>query len=289
MEQSIVALLTDFGIQDRYVGIMKGVMRSICSNLQFIDISHEIAPQNVRQAAFQLMDAYQYFPIGTVFLVVVDPGVGSTRRPIAVQTGQYSFVAPDNGVLSYTLNIFDSYNVVELDNSGFWLDTLSHTFHGRDIFAPIAAHLSNGRRLDELGTVIESISALPAPILTVEDRVISGEVVDIDRFGNIITSVGRFNWITENRLTLNPYFGIAVGTDVHVVANEASTSIGSHSIVSIKASYSEVKRGDVLALIGSSGFLEIAVNQGNAASRFDIAIGDPVTVEVGDIDAAILD
>ena len=138
-----IVLLTDFGLEDLYVGVMKGVMRKIMPSVTFVDITHSISPQSVREAALALMNTYHYFAEGTVFLVVVDPGVGTQRRPIAVKAGEYYFVAPDNGVLSYVMRGFDSYQAYELNKPDYWLDDVSNTFHGRDIFAPISAHLAN--------------------------------------------------------------------------------------------------------------------------------------------------
>ncbi|PJF20688.1 MAG: hypothetical protein CUN56_14900, partial [Phototrophicales bacterium] len=141
----VVALLTDFGLEDIYVGVMKGVIASIAPDVQIVDITHSIRPQNVREGAFALMNSYHYFPPGTTFCVVVDPGVGSKRLPIAVKTADYQFIAPDNGVLSYTLSrIGADYEIVTLENPAYQRDHVSHTFHGRDIFSPAAAYIARG-------------------------------------------------------------------------------------------------------------------------------------------------
>ncbi len=165
-----IALLTDFGLQDTYVGVMKGVMLDICPEARLIDLTHAIRPQDVRQAALALLDSYRYLPRRTVFLVVVDPGVGSTRRAIAVDAGPYWFVGPDNGVLSYALREIGEWEAFELTNDRYWLPDSSNTFHGRDIFAPVAAHIAYGSSvkpfsLGELGTPIDDPVLLPPPLL----------------------------------------------------------------------------------------------------------------------------
>lgn len=285
---STIALLTDFGTDDIYVGVMKGVMRQIAPNITFLDITHAIEPQHVRRAAFALLNAYRYFPPDTVFLVVVDPGVGSTRQPIACQVGDYLFVAPDNGVLSYVLAEYEDYHAVELTSPDYRSSVVSNTFHGRDIFAPAAAHLAKGVHLDEFGTRLDRLTLLPPPELTVEGRRVMGEVLSIDRFGNIVTSIGIMRWVASNRLTLEPVFGSNASV-VPVSAEDAVVTLNEQRILSISTSYSEVPRGELLALLGSTGYLEISVNQGNAAARLDVAVGDRVEIMIGDIHAAIRD
>jgi S-adenosylmethionine hydrolase len=199
-----IALITDFGIEDSYVGIMKGVMRKICPTADFIDISHSITRQNAREAALTLMNAYRYFPAGTIFLVVVDPGVGSERRPVAVSGDEYFFVAPDNGVLSYTLAELELLQAVSLSKEEYHLELVSQTFHGRDIFSPAAAHLAAGIALSELGEAIEDLQRLPAPELRLlKDRLL-GEVTHIDHFGNVVTSIGELIRAGKNTIRLKP-------------------------------------------------------------------------------------
>lgn len=278
-----IALLTDFGITDIYVGVMKGVMQGINPGAPMIDITHGIEPQNVRQAAIALMNAYRYFPAGTTFLVVVDPGVGSTRRPIAVQAGDYRFVAPDNGVISYTIARIGSYQAVELTHE----DDTSFTFHGRDIFAPAAARLARGDALTDVGDPIDRIVSLPQPQLDIAAKNVVGEIVHIDHFGNLVTSIGHLRWITSERLTLLSTFGNAENVPVSGV--NAAIKIGGQTLTGIRQTYSEAERGGLLALVGSSGFLEISVNQGSAAARLDVQIGDRVELQAGETHAAVLD
>lgn len=282
-----IALLTDFGTQDGYVGMMKGVMTGICPDARMIDITHAINPQHVRQAAFLLMNSYKHFPSGTVFLVVIDPGVGSRRRPVAVTAGDYLFVAPDNGVLSYALAQFDEYEAVELNKSDYWQAQVSHTFHGRDIFAPVTAHLAAGVSLMSVGDTLESLFNLPLPTLDVSRSHINGEVVHVDNFGNVITSIGQLHWNNDKRLTLSPILGD--DAQIPVRAADSEVVISGHTINAINATYSDVERGEVLALVGSSGYLEIAMNQGNAAERLDVIAGDRVELRTGDINAAVRD
>jgi S-adenosylmethionine hydrolase len=275
-----IALLTDFGLDDIYVGVMKGVMRGICPQAHFVDITHSINPQNVRQAAFALLNSYRYFEPGTVFLVVVDPGVGSTRKPIAVQTHDYRFVAPDNGVLTYMLAEYESYTIVELSNMTYQLTAVSNTFHGRDIFAPAAAHLASGIPLFKLGPEMSSVFKQPIPRLTLEGSTITGEIAHIDRFGNVITSIGQMNWVEPETLLLQPRFG-KFRDPARIRAAQTSTTIRDHTVRQIHTAYSEVERGGLLMLVGSSGYLEIAVNQGSAVARLGVAIGDRIEIQIG--------
>jgi S-adenosylmethionine hydrolase len=276
----MIGLLTDFGTVDPYVGVMKGVIYGIAPYVQIIDITHATQPQNVRQAAFTLMNSYRYFPAGTIFVAVVDPGVGSERRPVGVIAGDYAFVAPDNGVLSYALSELADYHAVALTNAEYQLAAASHTFHGRDIFAPVAAHLAAGVPLEAFGEILGNLMMLPSPMLRVEGKQISGEVVHIDHFGNVITSIGQMRWVMPERLTLAPRFGDS-DTTVPIPAAETAIHLAGQSITGIQRTYSEVVRGELLAMVGSNGYLEIAVNQGNAAAWLDVAIGDEVTVRVG--------
>jgi len=284
----IIALLSDFGNRDTYVGTMKGVILGIAPEIRLVDISHNVDPQHVRQGAFMLQSVFHHFPQGTIFLVVIDPGVGSMRRPIALHGGGYTFVAPDNGVLSYVMEVLGQGEVVELLNTDYWLPEVSRTFHGRDIFAPVAAHLAAGVPLGELGEPSGQVVRLPRPQMDVNERRVTGEVMHIDHFGNITTSIGYLFWEGETSLTLTPAFDDNLPS-VQVGAESATVLVHGEVIYSIRASYSEALRGDFLAVVGSSGYLEVAVNQGNAADRLDVAVGDRVDLEIGERDAAVSD
>lgn len=276
----IIGLLTDFGTTDIYAGVMKGVIAQICPEAYCIDITHAIQPHNVRQAAFVLLDAYHYFSAGTIFLIVVDPGVGSTRRPIVAQAGGYTFVAPDNGVLTYILSEYTNYKVVELSNREYHLHNVSSTFHGRDVFAPVSAHIASGVPVEKLGPRLETLFALPFPSLEASEQRVVGEVMHIDQFGNIITSIGNLRWVEADKLSLYPRFGRQRDKIVPLYASEVTVLFHDMIIYSILPTYSETARGSLLSLVGSSGYLEIAINQGSAAARLDARIGDRVELNL---------
>ncbi|MCB9460031.1 MAG: SAM-dependent chlorinase/fluorinase [Anaerolineaceae bacterium] len=271
-----IALLTDFGVEDVYVGVMKGVMKNICPDSDFIDITHAIPPQDVRSGALALLDAYSYFPKGTVFLVVVDPGVGSDRLPIAVSTGDYHFIAPDNGVLTYMLADAD-FRAHALTNTAYRLPATSSTFHGRDIFAPAAAHLAAGIDISRFGASVENLIILPQPKLTLGDSELIGEVVRIDHFGNIITSIGHLHWHGANCVYLHPKTS-SPSNAISIDADSASVQIAGISLNSIKRAYHEVEIGQLALQIDSTGQLEVMINQGNASQRLGVSVGDEIVL-----------
>ncbi len=278
---NIVALLTDFGVRDIYVGVMKGVILDIFPSAQIVDITHDIRPQNVREGAFALMNSYHYFPKGTKFCVVVDPGVGSTRVPIAVQTDDYQFIAPDNGVLSYTLmKIGMDYEAVALENTDYQLSDVSYTFHGRDIFSPAVAYWASGKApFSNFGEKLNKIFTFPAPQLSYSNQRLVGEVMHIDNFGNIITSIGTLDWVDDESLRLDGVWNRDLPT-VEINAEKCEITIHSNVMHRISHAYHEVQRGDIMAQIDSNGFLEIGANQDNAAERLDIQVGDKVTLRL---------
>jgi S-adenosyl-L-methionine hydrolase (adenosine-forming) len=246
MARPLIALLTDFGLRDHYVGTMKGVMLGICPDAALVDLSHDVAPQDVMGAALELAAAYEYFPSHTIFLVVVDPGVGSTRRAIAVEAGEYRFVAPDNGVLSLVLDRSPLSRAVELTASQYARPTISKTFEGRDRFAPAAAWLATGVDLTALGRPASSLVRVEVPLPRATAAGVDGEVLSVDRFGNLITNV--------DQATLGKLSGVV------------TVQIGRHVIPRMVATYAEAKAGELCALVGSSNRLEIAVNGGSAAA-----------------------
>ena len=281
----LITLMTDFGTADGYVGAMKGVILSIAPDAQLVDISHEIAPQNVRQAAYVLYTAYSFFPPHTVHLVVVDPGVGSARRPIALRTPAGYFVGPDNGVLSYVMACEPVEAVVELSDPCYRLPQVSHTFHGRDIFAPAAAHLAAGVPITALGPPVRDPVAFPPPRLEIVPDGVVGEVLHADHFGNVITSVGQLVW-GGDELSLEPAFRGAGGRGqeaggrkcVCFQADEALVVVAGQEIAGVHRAYAEVEPGVVLALVDSEGHLEIAVREGSAARRLGLCPGDAVVL-----------
>ncbi|HHS96708.1 MAG TPA: hypothetical protein ENK08_02230 [Chloroflexi bacterium] len=274
----VIALTTDFGTADGYVGVMKGVILSIVPEVHLVDLSHEIPPQDVRRAAFVLYTAVPFFPPGTVHLAVVDPGVGTERRAIAVQTPQGFFVGPDNGLFTYVLAEAEEWKAVGLEEPAYRLPEVSGTFHGRDVFAPAAAHLARGVPLERLGSPVTDPVLLPLPRLTVGEDRVEGEILHVDRFGNVITSVGRLRW-NGGDLVLTPAFRQAASS-LQFAAREVAVEVGGERIRPVRRTYGEVGVGEKLALVGSTGFLEIAVRQGNAARALGVHPGDPITLRL---------
>ena len=260
--QRIVTLTTDFGLSDGFVGMMKGVILNLNPNVTIIDITHEITPQNIEQGAFLFANAHKYFPANSIHVVIVDPGVGGSRRPIAARDGETLFVAPDNGILSTVLR--PSSSVICLNKSAYWLPRVSHTFHGRDIFAPIAAHLSLGVPLEALGDPIADwVRLAHCNASWRAGNEIVGRVAHIDRFGNIVTNIGEEMLTGMNRARI----GVTIRDKV---------------LTGVKSTYSTVVPGELLMLIGSSGHLEIAIRNGNAAQSLGVRLGDDVIARGGD-------
>jgi S-adenosylmethionine hydrolase len=257
-----VALLTDFGTRDHYAGTLKGVVLGVCADATIVDISHDIPAHDVRAGALELAACYRYFPHGTVFLVIVDPGVGSARRGIAADVGDYKFVAPDNGVLSAVFRESPPKKVVELTERKYWRPTVSRTFEGRDRFAPAAAHLAKGIALVSLGKSISNFHTIDLPVPVATANALTGEVQRIDRFGNLITNIDR-----------RTFEQFAAGGTIAVVA-------GGHDIPRMVETYADAPAGEPCALFGSSGHLEIAINAGDAAAALRLARGAAVQVRL---------
>jgi S-adenosyl-L-methionine hydrolase (adenosine-forming) len=257
---SIITLTTDFGTRDAYVAAMKGTIASMHPECRIIDITHDISPQDVMEAAFVLKQAYPYFPADTVHVAVVDPGVGTTRRGIAIRSdGQY-FVGPDNGLFALVLDS-PAETIVELSRPDYWrVATPSSTFHGRDIFAPVAVHLANGVNVTDLGPRAESLSPLHWALPIVDQQGFQGWIVHIDRYGNCITNVTASDFQELRR-----HRGMKCITG-GVILRELSTT------------YAEVDSGEPVLLVNSSGLLEIAVNGGSAAQLFGIRKGASVKI-----------
>ena len=256
----VITLTTDFGTNDHFVGVMKGVILNINPKVQIVDITHAVPPQDVHGAAFLIDSTFRYFPDGTIHVVVVDPGVGSRRRAIICQTDTAYFVCPDNGILSYVLGNDTTHRVVALGNTDFWLSQVSNTFHGRDIFAPVAAHLSRGISLGQFGDAVHNVARLPIQIPQVTETAIEGSVIWIDHFGNLITN------LTSDMLE-------SFGMD-----NAFVIRAGKAVISQLNRAYAESEKGECLAIIGSSGYLEISVNQGSAAHVLGLKRDDVVQI-----------
>jgi S-adenosyl-L-methionine hydrolase (adenosine-forming) len=270
----LIALLTDFGTEDIYLGVMKAVMKKICPEAEFVDISHAITAQNIREGALALENSFSYFPKGTIFLAVVDPGVGSVRHPIFVETEDYCFVAPDNGLLSYALSRVE-YHAQKLENPAYKLSDSSYTFHGRDVFAPAAAYAALGIR--DFGDALYEIIQLPQAPIKISQTMIEGEVVHIDHFGNLISSIGRLHWEGEK-------LHLQAGHEAYrFVAAEVQVSIGETRLNGIKQAYYLAGQGNLLAQIDSNGYLEIAVNQGNAEKALGAKLGEIVRINLGEL------
>jgi S-adenosyl-L-methionine hydrolase (adenosine-forming) len=254
-----ITLTTDFGAKDWFVGTMKGVILGLCPRAAIVDITHEIPPGDVRSAAFALAVSYRYFPRGTVHMVVVDPGVGSSRPALGIRTRNYFFVGPDNGVLSVALEQEEIISIRRLENQSYYLQPVSHTFHGRDVFAPVAARLCGGYPIQRLGPAQSDFVRLRWPKPTTGTNEIRGEIVWLDRFGNLITNIrGELLQglkLSHLRLMAGGRKGIALATH-----------------------YQAAPEGELAAVIGSSGLLEIAVNGGSAARKLKLQIGDPVKI-----------
>lgn len=247
MPEPILTLTTDFGLSDHYVGTMKGVILGICPQAQIVDISHEVAPFGIAEGAYVVAQTYRYYPKKTVHVVVVDPGVGSARRPILVEAGGQMFVAPDNGVLGM---IFarEKHKVRVLSNAHYFLKAISQTFHGRDIFSPAAAHLAAGVNPAQMGKRIDDYvrPEFASPVRTGE-RGWTGRILKIDHFGNIITN-------------------FYVADHPRLESGRFSLAIGSHRTNLLARSYAERAPGELFVIAGSGGYLEVSVNQGSAAS-----------------------
>lgn len=258
---SLVTLLTDFGTADYFVGALKGAILSVNPQAHVVDITHEIPAHDIEAGAFTLLAAYSSFPPQTIHVAVVDPGVGSARRPVLIHAHGHFFVGPDNGLFSYICDGETGARVYHLTNEKYFRSPVSQTFHGRDIFAPVAGALSKNVPPVELGELIDDIQRL-APLAPVRDSegAWSGRIIHIDRFGNIITNISR------RELTLDE---LAAGANVE---------IGGREIVSFRKFYAGAAEGELFAIWGSAGLLEIAANRASAAQLLDAARGQSVRV-----------
>jgi S-adenosylmethionine hydrolase len=271
---TVITLTTDFGPGDAYVAAMKGVMLGINPAASLVDISHAVRPQDIRQAAFVLGAAFPFFPPGTIHVAVVDPGVGTARRAVILRTPAADFVAPDNGILSYVIHEHETAPIengrvrlspksglqaVAITEPRFWRAPVSATFHGRDIFAPVAAHLSLGVPLPEFGERIDDLAVLPVPAPVLEpDGAVTGQIIHIDSFGNLITSIRR--------------------RDLPGAAASMTVTAGGKVIRGLSQTYAA--GSGLLALIGSSDRLEISLPMGSAAARLHARVGDEIRVNI---------
>ena len=263
MARPVVALLSDFGTRDHYAGAMKGVVLGICPDAALVDISHDVPAHDILTADLELAASYRSFPVGSVFLVVVDPGVGSSRRGLAADVGDYRLVAPDNGVLTSVFQETPPKRVVELTERRYARPTVSRTFEGRDRFAPAAAWLAKGIQLSALGRPVTDYRLLDIPTPAADDGRIAGEVLLVDRFGNAVTNIDRKAF---ERLAQTGTIQIEAGT---------------HGIDRLVETYADIGGDEVCALFGSTDHLEFAANSSSAAERLGLDRGAPVTVSRG--------
>jgi len=261
----IITLTTDFGLSDPYVGSMKGVMLTINPRCRVVDITHQVGPQDVLAGCFALLASYRVFPPGTIHLAVVDPGVGTDRRPILVRAGNYFFIGPDNGIFSFILASGDGIAAYAITEPAYWLPDASRTFHGRDIFAPVAAHLAGGVSPPRFGPPVHDyiIRALPEP-KTLGSGQAAGEVIHIDHFGNLITNIPR--------------------SLVHRIAENGSLQAEIRGVLmtGMLPAYGCADEDELFCLIGSSGLLEIALKNGSAQQLLAACRGDRVTIKKAD-------
>jgi S-adenosylmethionine hydrolase len=256
MKPPLITLLTDYGTRDNFLGVLKGVLLSVCPVARLVDLSHEVPPQDVLSGAFLLKSAVNYFPKGSIHLAVVDPGVGSSRRPVAMRSNGHFFVGPDNGLFAAALEEWGIEEAVELTEKQFHLKNPSATFHGRDIFAPVAAHLARGTAFGSLGkkTTRWVEDSLPKPRKT--KRGFEGRVLWVDRFGNLITNFEAKHLRPGSRF-----------------------KVGSREISRLGCYYEEADPGGLLALLGSSNYLEISVNRGRADEELGAPLGTKVLLQ----------
>jgi S-adenosylmethionine hydrolase len=259
MATTHIALLSDFGSRDHYAGVMKGVILGICPDVTLVDVLHDLPAHDVPFAARELAATVKYFPAGTIFLTVVDPGVGSSRRGLAVEAGDWKFVAPDNGVLTAVLAETPPKKVVELTDRRYARPTVSRTFEGRDRFAPAAAWLAKGIQLSAFGRPVTDYHVLSLAEAVLEDGVLRGEVVRIDRFGNVVTNLDRPSCerVTEG----------TVGVQL---------TVGGRAIPRLVTTYSDLEPGEIGALFGSTDHLECAAPSASAADQLGVSVGDAV-------------
>ena len=257
--RNIITLTTDFGLQDYYVSAMKAVILGIAPDVRLIDISHEIPSQDIMAGSWVLKNSSLLFPSGTVHLVVVDPGVGTDRNPVAVKVRDHYFVGPDNGIFSL-ITEEHNYEAVKLDNDQFWREETSNTFHGRDIFAPVAAHLSRGEPLSELGSTIDELVTYRWAVPVADKDGVQGWVIHIDKFGNLVTNLSE--------LLIDEVVG----------ERDIKIYLGNTILDEIVSTFGAVPEGEPAAFIGSSGMLEIGINKGNAAEMLGVQKGAQISI-----------
>lgn len=258
---SVITLTTDFGVQDHYVGVMKAVLLSIVPDARLIDISHEIPPQDIMAGAWVVRNSAMLFPPESVHLVVVDPGVGTDRKPVAMRIEDQFFVGPDNGIFSLIADQYD-HEAIFLNNSSFWRPNPSKTFHGRDIFAPVAAHLASGVTLEKFGDPLDKLATYRWAVPISDKDGIQGWIVHIDRFGNLISNIPE---------------KVIRGAGQH---SKLKIYVGNTILNEIVETFGDVADGEPAAYIGSSGVLEIAINKGDAREMLGVEKGAQISIVI---------
>ncbi len=263
MTRRVITLTTDFGLKDAFVGIMKGVILKINPEAEIVDLTHEIGPQDVKQAAFILCNAYHYFPHQTIHIVVVDPGVGSKRRPILAKNKDYFFIAPDNGVLGLIYQKKKT-SVYHITNTKYFLPNVSQTFQGRDIFAPVAAYLSLDIPPEQMGIEITDYERGKWPFPKIKDHVLLGEIIYIDHFGNLITNIHKDvfkKFVKDSKFLI---------------------TIKDIDLKDISPYYLAVPYGEILAIWGSSEYLEICQSMGSAKMALNVKVGETIRIKLSE-------
>jgi S-adenosylmethionine hydrolase len=271
---STIALLTDFGLRDAYVGMMQGVIATLAPQARLISLTHEIPPGDIYRAAFELWRSFDYFPSNTIFLAIVDPGVGTSRRSLALAWTDRFCVGPDNGVFTYLIEATAPTFSVTLEMGANTHSHLSATFHGRDIFAPAAAQLANGMDIRELGPPADDLARLSLPLLDkVDEKTVRGEILHSDRFGDLITSIG-FLKAKGDKIVLEPW--LSKGEHILFAREKIRVIIPNGVELQLSTTFSDVAPGEALAYIGSAGLLELAVNQGRAEVALSLKQGQEI-------------
>ena len=275
MKNPPIVILTDFGISDPFIGVMKGVINQIAPLTPIIDLTHEIPPGDIRRGAITLWQSVDYFAPDSIFLVVIDPGVGTSRRPIILKNGGYTYIAPDNGILSFVAG--EKPIAWELSNPQLALPNPGRTFHGRDIFAPAAAHASLGVEPSQFGDTLSNLQKLDFPRLeSSHPGKITGQILFADRFGNILTSLGKFTSLGSGLVAFNSWVG--GGDSVIAKPETIKLELQNGKSLSRVKTFAEIPAGECAVLIGSSGLLEIAANRQSAANLLNLEPGDPLTL-----------
>jgi S-adenosyl-L-methionine hydrolase (adenosine-forming) len=269
--KQIITITTDFGLNDHFIGVMKGVILNINHDVEIVDLCHQVSSYDIFDGAYTLAQSYRYYPPDTIHLVVVDPGVGAARRPLLARTMEYKFVAPDNGVLSLIYEREENVEVRHITSDHYFLNPVSNTFHGRDVFSPVVGWLSRGVEVDKFGEVITDYAKFTSPKpKRVSENLVKGVILKVDKFGNMITNISPEDVPQLFSETPPPF---------RIIINQ-------QEITRLNLSYSMGKPQEIFAIVGSSGFLEICTNRGSASKALNAARGSEVGVMLGEASTA---